>query len=420
MADVETGEPMRATVCPGCSCLCDDIDVVLNATGQLEFHGACQRGQAYLLARSEAPPPAYFIGSSQVTIQSAIEAASELLKRAKMPLLTGLSGMGMQHQQSALELARRLAGVVDVDANADRSRQFAFQRTGAVTATLGEVRNRAELVLFWCFDPTTSHPRLLERCRVESKRTIVVGPRDWTNGQADLFIELDPRYCDHALAVCHAIASHVSLEPEPVFETTEVSLSQWQELIQRLLAQQSVACFMGGNRPEGYPGQSCYDRLAEWVVRMNRDVRLFCLFPDQEFNGLAAEDVLTMNTGFPSAVDLSRKPPAYSFLEHATSTVLARREVDAVVLFTRAGLQCLDEPARRYLGEVPKVILMSRWEWESMEPVVMNESDVRVQVSTLADGDWARMDNVLLPVGGEAFPNSEPEPDFIQTLLRRF
>ena len=40
-------------------------------------------------------------------------------------------------------------------------------RVGQVSSTLGEVRDRADLVVFWDVDPVATHPRHFERYSVE-------------------------------------------------------------------------------------------------------------------------------------------------------------------------------------------------------------------------------------------------------------
>ena len=56
---------------------------------------------------------------------------------------------------------------------------MAIQQVGESTCSLGEVRNRADLVVFWGADPATSHPRHFERYSVDAKGLFV--PR----GRAD-------------------------------------------------------------------------------------------------------------------------------------------------------------------------------------------------------------------------------------------
>ncbi len=93
---------------------------------------------------------------------------------------------------------------------AELGRVAAFQRQGRVSATLGEVKNRADLVIFWGADPATSHPRHLERYSVDpagrfvsGKRTVaVVGDApNATAARADAFFPIAAADDTAALAV---------------------------------------------------------------------------------------------------------------------------------------------------------------------------------------------------------------------------
>ena len=63
---------------------------------------------------------------------------------------------------------------------------------GWSTATLGEIRDRAELVVLWRADPVVTHPRLLERLRLDPGAMIVVdSQRTATADAAGVFFEVD-------------------------------------------------------------------------------------------------------------------------------------------------------------------------------------------------------------------------------------
>ncbi len=64
----------------------------------------------------------------------------------------------------AVRLADRIGATIDTSlADGNRGSMFALQRVGKVTATLGEISSRSDLVVFWFSDPVSTHPRFLER-----------------------------------------------------------------------------------------------------------------------------------------------------------------------------------------------------------------------------------------------------------------
>ncbi len=123
---------------------------------------------------------------------------------------------------AALELADRVGAVVEPgNSRISTPRVLAFQRAGRVSATLGEVKNRADVVVFWGADPVVSHPGRWERYSVEPRgrfipdgragRTVVVVDEKHTATaeQADLFVEMDASRQFEALWVLRALV------PEP-------------------------------------------------------------------------------------------------------------------------------------------------------------------------------------------------------------
>src|SRR5206468_12159965 len=101
-------------------------------------------------------------------------------------------------------LADRLGAIVDTTASLGHAPAIlALQEAGESTCTLGEVKNRADLVIFWGSDPVESHPRHFERYSVDPvgeflpdgrrDRTIVVVDVQPTasSALADVFVQVE-------------------------------------------------------------------------------------------------------------------------------------------------------------------------------------------------------------------------------------
>src|SRR5207245_7294734 len=82
---------------------------------------------------------------------------------------------------------------------------MAFQGVGEVTCSLGEVKNRADLVMFWGSNPAESHPRHWGRYSTMPKglfvpngrkdRTVVLVDvrKSKSAPAADIFLQIKPR-----------------------------------------------------------------------------------------------------------------------------------------------------------------------------------------------------------------------------------
>ena len=126
--------------------------------------GACHLAEPWFLAQNSATPPAAEIDGQPVALEAALDRAAELLKAARSPLIYGLSRSTTEGQRAATALADRIGATIDTTASTGHAPSIlALQQVGESTCTLGEVRNRADLVIYWGSDPAETHPRHRER-----------------------------------------------------------------------------------------------------------------------------------------------------------------------------------------------------------------------------------------------------------------
>ena len=257
--------------CAGCGCICDD--------GR-----TCPLGDAWF-DLGERPPLARVDGH-EVSLDEAVSAAAALLRGARAPLVYGLAETSIEAQRRAVALAEALGAVVDPGS----SSAFAFQSIGASTATFGEIRDRAELVVLWGADPAVTHPRLLERLRVAP----------------DSLVSVDEGF--EALWELRAGTPRPSLAG----------------LAQRLGEVRHVA-FIHGALDE-----LTALALASLVRDLNRDRHAVTLAL-RAGNARGAEDVLAWQTGFAGPVSFARGFPRES---PDAATLLARGDVDAALVLS--------------------------------------------------------------------------------------
>lgn len=198
--------------CPGCACVCDDITLSRSEDGDLTFEPNCELGRAWFETHAKTPDTVAQISGAPVELADAITRAVQILNNASYPLIYGLSRSSTPGQRAAVQLAEQLRGVVDTTASLCHGPSImAIQEVGEVTSTLGEVRNRADLVVFWGCHPGQSHPRHAERYSVfpqgkfvrngrSDRRIVVVGAADqvheWRldaqNSPPDLVVPIKP------------------------------------------------------------------------------------------------------------------------------------------------------------------------------------------------------------------------------------
>ena len=154
---------MVKAVCTGCSLLCEDIDLTLKAGGVGEANNICRKGFGHFSALfNERTIPR--VDNQDASLDQAISEAAKILRNAKNPLLYGWSSSSQEAQKVGIDLARKLGAVIDDTTSFCQDILMDLVLKGKVpTCTLDDVRNFADIMIFWGSDPTNSHPRHLSR-----------------------------------------------------------------------------------------------------------------------------------------------------------------------------------------------------------------------------------------------------------------
>ena len=173
-------EVCNNVVCPGCGCLCDDITLTFDKAKLIDFQPPCDLGKRWFQSQTRRVSSAAEVCGVPTELHHAMDRAAELLHRGDYPLVYGLSRSSTPGQRAAVALGEFLGGAVDTTASLCHGPSImALQEFGEVTCTLGEIRNRADLVIFWGCNPAQSHPRHAERYSVNPKGRFV------PNGRSD-------------------------------------------------------------------------------------------------------------------------------------------------------------------------------------------------------------------------------------------
>jgi formylmethanofuran dehydrogenase subunit B len=175
---IETAIGRRTcTVCP---LLCDDLLITDRGVEEACDHG--RRSILAALADAESPAPEAWENGRSVSRSKALDQAAAMLTAARRVLVTGLAGATLEAITAACDLAETLGAAVDAGLpESARAAGPTIARAGEVTAAWEELRDRADLVIFWCCGPADSHPRFIERFVAPSlsdgrvRRTIAVG-----------------------------------------------------------------------------------------------------------------------------------------------------------------------------------------------------------------------------------------------------
>ncbi len=148
--------------CTGCALLCDDIEVVVENNRIKESRNACRRGAAKMKGCANRLTAS--ADQKQVDIDSSIRRAAEILRNAGSPMLFGWSNSTSEAQIKGIKLANKLNAIIDDTSSfcqgilIEKVIQKKFR-----TCSLEDIRNKADVLVYWGSDAQDSQPRLLSR-----------------------------------------------------------------------------------------------------------------------------------------------------------------------------------------------------------------------------------------------------------------
>ena len=221
-------------VCTSCGCLCDDIELEIEGERIIEAHNACPLGRDRFLGYRAGAGPACLIDGQPATFEEGIEQAARILSEARNPLIFGLGETTTEAQRAAVSLGDWIGACVDVPSSEGAGATIeALQSVGEVTCTLGEIKNRADLIVVWRADPLESHPRLFERYALEPAGSFIPGGRsdrycvivddretESVREAADQFVAIRAGGELAALWTLRALANGVAVDAEDVESET--------------------------------------------------------------------------------------------------------------------------------------------------------------------------------------------------------
>ena len=356
--------------CLACSCMCDDIELTVGDNRVTEVRNACAIGQAWFSQSETRPRPVCRIRGEVATLDEGVAEAAKLLRAARYPLIYGFGEATCEAQQRAVAIADWIGGTIDTATSFGHAPSImAFQNAGKVTCTLGEIRNRSDLVIFWGADPAANQPRLLSRYTLDPTGMFVPGGRQdrtcvvidtrptKTSVAADLFIQIRPHADFELLNALRMLAKGHSPDGEHLEQATGVSLEVARNLMQRMKQARYGALLFGmGLMRTGGRHNNC-ELLLRLARDMNEHTRFVCRSVRQRGNVTGADKVVAWQTGYPFCVNLSRGYPRYNPGEYSTAVSLERGEVDCAMIVGNDPMPDFSQASHAALKRIPYITL---------------------------------------------------------------
>ncbi|RLI22390.1 formylmethanofuran dehydrogenase subunit B [Candidatus Bathyarchaeota archaeon] len=446
---------VKAVTCPVCGSLCDDIELTIEDNRVIKVKNGCAMCEAKFLGyngehRILKPlirKNGEFVESS---MDEAIRKAAEILAEANYPVLYGWSSTSCEAIRVGLELAEEIGGVIDNTATVCHGPSIlSIQEVGIPSCTLGQIRHRADLIIYWGSNPWSAHPRHLERytnfsegrfqksawrgyiakiraligkkklerafkriffkreisapphlrreppptLHKEERKLIVIDVRKTKTAEmADYFIQVEPNKDYELLQAFRALVRDQELD---VDEVAGVPVEYLEEVADVMVNCNFGALFFG----LGLTMSSGKLRNIDAALSLIRDLNArtkFVIMPMRgHFNVTGANTVFTWQTGYPYAVDFSLGYPRYNPGETSVVDVLLRGESDAALVVASDPVANFPRKAVEHLVSNPLIVIDPHMNATAqMADIIFPSAFVGIETS----GTAYRMDHVPLPL----------------------
>jgi formylmethanofuran dehydrogenase subunit B len=277
---------------------------------------------------------------------------------------------------------------------------------GKVSCTLGEVKNRADLIIYWGGNPAECHPRHFTKYTLTQKGKIVPkGRKDRTMvlvdiretpsaKAADIFLQIRPGKDFEVLSILRALIKNQRVDTNLAAETG-LTIEELQTFADQMKSARFGVIFfgMGLSMTRGKHMNSA--GIMTLVAELNAFTKFVCM-PMRGHGNVAGSDmVLRWTTGYPFGINFGRGYPRFNPGEYSTVDLLVRGDVDAAIILGADPGATMPQPGIDHLARIPTVVL---------DPKVTHTSRLaRVHITTAVTGISAhgtayRMDEIPLPL----------------------
>jgi formylmethanofuran dehydrogenase subunit B len=464
----------RAVTCPVCGSLCDDIELTIRNRKIVKVKNGCSMCESKFLGYSGHRLMKPLVRKDEILVEvpfkEALVKAAEVLAGADYPVLYGWSSTSCEATRVGIELAEEVGGVIDNTSTLCHGPSvLGIQDVGIASCTLGQIRHRADLVIYWGSNPWSAHPRHIERYttlsegkfersewlsyvtktkaatarkKVESalrqvspkkklstpvaavehgpcpailkagRKLIVIDVRKTRTAEiADYFIQVEPNKDYELLQAFRALIRGQEIETDTV---AGVPVEYLEEVADTMIGCNFGVIFFG----LGLAMSKGKLRNVDAALALTRDLNArtkFVIMPMRgHFNVSGADTVFTWQTGYPYAIDFCSGYPRYNPGETSVIDVLLRKESDAALVVASDPVSNFPRKAAEHLVKNPLIAIDPHMNATSqMADIVFPSAFVGIEAS----GTAYRMDHVPLPLKKVVEPPRGVLPD--EEILRR-
>ncbi len=461
--------------CPICGSICDDLEVVVRDNRVISVKNACAIGEAKFLnyAQHRATTPLIKNGNRliEASLDEAIQRSAEILVDATYPIIYGWSNASCEAIKKGIALAEDVGGVIDNTTTICHGPSImSIQDVGIASCTLGQLRHRADLVIYWGSNPWSAHPRHIERYTTFSegrfqdsawrdyvtkaiatqsqkrmqratdlvsktgaselfevtqlpltypktgRKLIVVDVRRTRSADvADYFLQVEPGKDFELLQALRLLVRYEELE---VDEVAGIPVELLEDLADLLIGCDFGILFFGVGLTMSSGKHRNIDAALSLIRDLNQRTKFLIMPMRGHFNVTGANTVFTWQTGYPYAVDFSQGYPYYNPGETTVIDILRRRESDASLIVASDPVAHFPKTSVQHLVKNPLIVV------DPLETPTSLMADVYIPsafVGIEVEGTAYRMDHVPLPLKKVVDPPKGilSDEEILEKIIRR-
>lgn len=418
-------------LCPFCGCVCDDLTIVTENNKITEVKHACKLGASKIMGHHRIKAPMMrkdkHSDFKEVSYDEAINEAAAILAKSKRPLLYGWASALCEVHKKGILLAEELGAIIDNTATVCHGPStLAVHEKGFPSSTLGQIKNRADVVVFWGSNPVHAHPRHMGRYSVFAKgffsekgrkgrKIIVVDVRKTdTANIADEYIQIQQGSDYMVISALRAILSgHADVVPDSV---GGISKEQLSKLVETMKAAKFGAVFFGMGLTQSQGRYKNIDNAISLITELNSFGKHVIMPMRGHYNVAGFGQVCSWETGFATAVDFARGAPYYNPGETAANDLLMRKETDAAMIIAGDAGAHFPADSVRHLAKIPVVQVDPYWNpTTEVANVVIPVAICGVEV----EGTAYRMDGVSLRFRKMIEPTHPTDIEILEKITER-
>ncbi len=419
---------VKHATCTFCGCVCDDMELTVDMDKKVitKAKNACVLGRAWFAEHHIEDRPAAMIDGKEVTVEEAIEEAAQVLAGAKFPITYGLSDTTCEAQRQAVAITDIIRGTLDTTTSVCHGPSgLAFQGVGESTMSLGEVKNRADLVIYWGGNPAESHPRHFRYAVTPKGMFIPNGKKDRTVVMidvrktpsapvADILIQIKPGKDFELLWALRAKVKGKKVDPK-IEEITGVPLSTINDLVERMKNCRYGVLFFGMGLTMTRGRHFNSGALLALATDLNEFTHFVAKPVRGHGNVTGADNVVSWQTGYPFGVNFSRGFPRFNPGEFTTVDTLSHGDADAALIIASDPASNFPKAAIEHLKTIPVISLDTK---QTLTSKIAHVAFATATYGINTTGTVYRMDDVPIPLR-PAFDSPYPSDEEILTAIRK-